>query len=76
MQVTWYPKTYSASTDKNSDSKYSYCEANWDLTTDGNGCSPERDIRGRLASFSSRGPTRDYRMKPEVATPGAGVVGA
>lgn len=33
-------------------------------------------VRGRLASFSSHGPTLDNRIKPDIAGPGLGVVSA
>jgi len=32
------------------------------------------DVAGRLAAFSSRGPTGDGRVKPDVVAPGTGVV--
>ena len=34
------------------------------------------NVAGNLALFSSRGPTRDGRMKPEIAAPGAYISGA
>ncbi|PQJ11331.1 hypothetical protein CJD36_005885 [Flavipsychrobacter stenotrophus] len=33
-------------------------------------------VRGKLASFSSHGPTMDNRVKPDIAGPGLGVVSA
>ncbi|MEM6898512.1 MAG: S8 family serine peptidase [Pseudomonadota bacterium] len=37
-------------------------------------CSSEEDLS--LAPFSSRGPTRDGRLKPDLCAPGLGVVSA
>ncbi len=34
------------------------------------------DAVGQIANFSSRGPTRDGRMKPEITAPGKGIVAA
>lgn len=71
----WYPYHYDASYDANNDTQYSYCELDWDMTeTDECLTTPYPDISGRLAEFSSRGPTRDGRNKPDIAAPGAAIV--
>jgi subtilisin family serine protease len=73
----WVGQTYNRNYDLNADGMNSYCDLNWDQTDEMNACKPvERDITGELGSFSSRGPTRDGRTKPDIAAPGVGIVAA
>jgi subtilisin family serine protease len=73
----WVGQTYNRNYDQNADGLNSYCDLNWDQTDNFTGCKPvERDITGELGSFSSRGPTRDGRSKPDIAAPGVGIVAA
>lgn len=39
-------------------------------------CYVEQEQRGDIARFSGTGPTRDGRLKPEIAAPGLGIVSA
>jgi len=39
-------------------------------------CNPQREALGDIAWFSSGGPTRDGRLKPEIAAPGRTVISA
>ena len=51
----------------------------WDNTTPGTTIKGDGigvNIAGGLASFSSRGPTRDGRQKPDIAAPGAYIASA
>jgi subtilisin family serine protease len=45
-------------------------------TRDGQVCFTEREESGDLARFSSGGPSRDGRLKPEITAPGMAVVSA
>jgi hypothetical protein len=45
-------------------------------TTSGQVCFVNREEVGDLARFSSGGPTRDLRLKPEITAPGIGIVSA
>jgi len=45
-------------------------------TLSGNFCYTQREPLGDIARFSSAGPTRDGRLKPEITAPGLGVLSA
>jgi subtilisin family serine protease len=46
------------------------------VATSGQICFTQREAVGDLARFSAGGPTRDGRLKPEIAAPGLGVMSA
>jgi subtilisin family serine protease len=46
----------------------------WPSITSANVCYAQREELGDIARFSNAGPTRDGRLKPEIAAPGLGVM--
>lgn len=50
-------------------------KARWDSATGSQDFSAQYPL-GAISSFSSRGPTRDGRQKPEITAPGAWIAGA